>query len=377
MSMDWLKNFPEPKVDMQWTSSVPQELEAVACAERLRRCGAYHTTTLRGLPSTSLRAVAERAEKAGGTLIFRDATEPVDVPLRDVAFVFAWNDTLVRVAQGREETEVTISSSHPEEIERLADELRPTLDRGTNSWVHILRGDGKGGLSSTPAVRLTEPLQRGNYESATLDDFDHVVSELANSSPCGRFVLLDGQPGTGKTHLVRGLTTAAQRAVFLIVPSTLAGQMGRPDMVDVLLGLRKSSREGAPIVVVVEDADSCLVPRQADNANAMAEILNATDGILGQALNLWVVATTNAKHCEIDPALLRPGRLCRRIEIHPLRPDHASRVFERLTGVSRVFDAPLPLADVYAAARGSRDAAVSVDHSVGFRTSQRRLATAR
>src|SRR5208337_2117769 len=37
MSMDWLKNFPEPKVDMQWTSSVPQELEAVACAERLRR----------------------------------------------------------------------------------------------------------------------------------------------------------------------------------------------------------------------------------------------------------------------------------------------------------------------------------------------------
>ena len=61
--------------------------------------------------------------------------------------------------------------------------------------------------------------------------------------------------------------------------------MGRPDVVDVLLGLRKSSREGAPIVVVVEDADSCLVPRQADNANAMAEIPNATDGILGQALN--------------------------------------------------------------------------------------------
>ena len=109
----------------------------------------------------------------------------------------------------------------------------------------------------------------------------------------------------------------------------------------------------------------------------MAEILNATDGILGQALNLWVVATTNAKHCEIDPALLRPGRLCRHIEIHPLRPDHASRVFERLTGVPRVFDVPVPLADVYAAARGSRDAAVSVDHSVGFRTSQRRLATAR
>jgi hypothetical protein len=377
MSMDWLKNFPETRVDLQWGPSIPQALEAVACTERLRRCGAYHTTTLRGLPSTSLRAVAERAEKAGGTLIVRDATEPVDAPLRDVAFVFAWNDAVVRIAQGREEAEVVISSGRPEEIERLADELRPALDRGANSWVHILRGDGKGGLSSTPAVRLTEPLQRDNYDSASLDDFDHVVSEFANSSPCGRFVLLDGQPGTGKTHLVRGLATAAQRAVFLIVPSTLAGQMGRPDVVDVLLGLRKSSREGAPIVVVVEDADSCLVPRQADNANAMAEILNATDGILGEALNLRVVATTNAKHCEIDPALLRSGRTCRRIELHPLRPDHACRVFERLTGVPRVFDAPVPLADIYAAARGSRSAAVSVDEGVGFRTSQRRLAAAR
>ena len=90
-----------------------------------------------------------------------------------------------------------------------------------------------------------------------------------------------------------------------------------------------------------------------------------------------MVATTNAKHCEIDPALLRPGRLCRRIEIDPLRPDYASRVFERLTGVPRVFDAPVPLADVYAAARGSRSAALPVDLGVGFCTPQRRLSASR
>jgi hypothetical protein len=32
-------------------------------------------------------------------------------------------------------------------------------------------------------------------------------------------------------------------------------------------------------------------------------------------------------------------------------PEHASRIFERLTGARRVFDGPVPLAEVYAAAR--------------------------
>ena len=85
----------------------------------------------------------------------------------------------------------------------------------------------------------------------------------------------------------------------------------------------------------------------------MAELLNATDGIWGDALNLRVIATTNARHCEIDPALLRPGRLCCRLAVGLLRPEHASRVFERLTGAPRSFEKPVSLAEIYAAARAA------------------------
>jgi len=349
----WLAQFPKSPVDIQWTPSLPSGIQAVASVDRLRRRGCLHATTLQGLPSTDIPALVRCAEACGGKLIYHATAESVDRPAQDESWIFSFADALVRITPSTSDVEVIISSSRPEEIDRLAKALSPLLDRSTVSQIHVLRNNGKGGWACAPAGRFTDPLQRDNYSAPIQEDFDHVVSEFSSDQPCGRLILLDGPPGTGKTRLVRGIAAAVQGSAFLIVPVSMAAQMGRPDLVDVLLTLRRSGREGMPIVIVVEDADSCLVPRQADNANAMAELLNATDGIWGDALNLRVIATTNARHCEIDPALLRPGRLCRRLAVGLLRPDHASRVFGRLTGTPRAFEKPVSLAEIYAAARAA------------------------
>src|SRR5690606_9967092 len=88
-------------------------------------------------------------------------------------------------------------------------------------------------------------------------------------------------------------------------------------------------------VLVLEDADSVLVPRGTDNMSSVSSLLNLTDGIWGAALNIRVLATTNADSLELDPAIVRPGRLTTKVTIGKLSPERAGDVYTRLTGETR------------------------------------------
>lgn len=86
-----------------------------------------------------------------------------------------------------------------------------------------------------------------------------------------------------------------------------------------------------PIVLILEDADQCLVPRAADNISSISSLLNLSDGILGSLLDIRIIATTNAKQEKMDQAILRDGRLSKRIEVNALEYDQANHIFQRLT----------------------------------------------
>src|SRR6202020_1235269 len=111
-----------------------------------------------------------------------------------------------------------------------------------------------------------------------------------------------------------------------------------------------------PVVLIVEDADDCLVPRGTDNMSQIAALLNLSDGLVGSAFDIRRLATTTAKVTEVDSAILRPGRLCRRIEVPPLQPDHATDILRGLLGAEPrvVFRKPVTLAEVYAAVHAQR-----------------------
>jgi ATP-dependent 26S proteasome regulatory subunit len=111
---------------------------------------------------------------------------------------------------------------------------------------------------------------------------------------------------------------------------------------------------GAPIVFVIEDADKVVASRMNDNVSALSDLLNLTDGLAGTALDIRVIATTNANVEEFDHAVLRPGRLAARIELGPLDAERANIIFERL-GSSKRTDVPMTLAEVYASSRGTKN----------------------
>ena len=200
--------------------------------------------------------------------------------------------------------------------------------------------------------RIAAPLERGNYSEEVLGQYDHVVEDLRSDKPCGRLVLLTGEPGTGKSYLIRGLV-AETTALFVFVPSGLAAELATPELLPLLIRHR---HDGRPILLILEDADASLLPRSTDNIDKLSDILNFGDGLLGELADLRVIATTNAKRPEIDKALLRPGRLCKEIHVERLTPDHAMKVYERLTGEALSSLGNGTLADVYRLARSPNKA---------------------
>lgn len=183
----------------------------------------------------------------------------------------------------------------------------------------VLKSLGMGGV----------PLERGNYNSKVIKDLDHVVKDLNSDSPCGRLILFEGDAGGGKTYLVRSLIDSIEGAIFILLSPDIFANLQQPQLVNMIIDNHRSRDK--KLVFIVEDADSCLLPRQSDNMGSINTLLNFGSGILGSLLDVRIICTTNADKNEIDSAILRPGRLCKRIHVPDLTVEEANAVYTRLT----------------------------------------------
>jgi hypothetical protein len=246
----------------------------------------------------------------------------------------------------------TLSKRQLAKLRTLLEKWLRTIPKKASGRLYMLQVEC-GCLEFGPVGVAGRILQRGNYPKVVLDAFDHVVSEIESPDPCGRLVLLNGPAGTGKTHLVRGLIGQAKRPRFVVVQAGDVDRLLDASPIAALMQFARGEARKRPIVLVIEDADGCLLPRGSDNISQISAILNLTDGLVGSAFDIRIVATTNAKQVEIDPAVLRPGRICRRVDVPPLGPEHATEVLAGVVGRAprSPFRKGTTLAEVYAAAR--------------------------
>lgn len=198
--------------------------------------------------------------------------------------------------------------------------------------------------------RVGQKLERGNYMPEVLRAFDMVVEDIGSDEPSGRIAIFNGPPGTGKTHLVKSIMQECSDANFVMVNPDDVRTLTSPGGLTALMNFNNGGYRGR-VVLVLEDADSVLVPRAGDNMHNISSLLNLTDGIWGAALDLRVLATTNAKTLEFDSAITRPGRLTVMETIGKLDENQANAVYKRLTGAEGNLG-PSTLAEVYAAAGG-------------------------
>ncbi len=173
----------------------------------------------------------------------------------------------------------------------------------------------------------SSPLFIDNYTTDVIEDYNFVIESFKKSPPNGRICILDGEPGCGKTFLIRNILSKLD-AIFLIVPANLISSMEKPDFLPLLLRIK--SDYSKPIIMIVEDGDICLVARKGDNISTIAALLNLSDGILGSMIDIKLIISSNAEIKDMDEAIMRPGRLCKRIHIGALDMDQANKVYQRI-----------------------------------------------
>ena len=137
--------------------------------------------------------------------------------------------------------------------------------------------------------------------------------------------VLTGAPGTGKTTLLRSLAQwLAATHAFYFMPAARFASVESGEIVTFWAGENRNSKLRK--ILILEDAESVLLRRSDDNREKVATLLNLTDGMLGDALGLHVVCTLNSELADLDPALLRPGRLVAHRDFDLLSNEEACRL---------------------------------------------------
>ena len=154
--------------------------------------------------------------------------------------------------------------------------------------------------------------------------FAHRFEELrARGAKLTRGLLLEGEPGCGKSLLLRSLTRRLGGfSVCLASPSQICSA-GSVDVLDTIV------RMTAPCAVIIEEIDLFGGDRGRFVNPGLAELMQLMDGLRTVPGVLWI-GTTNRPE-EVERALAdRPGRFDRRISFGPLEEGPRSVLIDRL-----------------------------------------------
>eukprot|EP00924_Labyrinthula_sp_SR-Ha-C_P016731 maker-scaffold_6-snap-gene-13.7-mRNA-1 protein AED:0.01 eAED:0.01 QI:252/1/1/1/1/1/2/94/391 len=228
--------------------------------------------------------------------------------------------------------------------EKLKPNTSVGLHRHSQAVVEILPSEADSTIqnmmsSEKPDVRYEDiggmDVQKQEIREAVELPLTHIdlYAQIGIDPPRG--VLLYGPPGTGKTMMAKAVANATTASFLHMVGSEFVQKyLGEgPRMVRDVFRLAK---ENSPSIVFIDEVDAIGTKRFDSQTGAdrevqriLLELLNQMDGF-DQTTNVKVIMATNRPDT-LDPALLRPGRLDRKIEFP--KPDRRQKrlIFQACT----------------------------------------------
>ncbi|NJN80276.1 MAG: AAA family ATPase [Anaerolineales bacterium] len=230
-------------------------------------------------------------------------------------------------------------------------------DLESEKWIletnHILRS--KYGSEKKPGFKVlvasegrfyTDDIDTIDFESVDIheiynDDFaevDQIVSQSLQKNESG-MILLHGEPGTGKTTYIKHLICKHTEKQFIFIQNDFVRDLLNPSFVYFLLQNKNS-------ILLIEDAEKVVISRESSsNDSVVSTILQLTDGLFSDYLNIKIICTFNTNIERIDKALLRKGRMIAKYKFTALSAEKTSALANKL-GYENV-KGSLTLADIF------------------------------
>jgi len=171
-----------------------------------------------------------------------------------------------------------------------------------------------GGITYEDIGGLQNEIQRVREMVELPMKHPQIFKKLGIEPPQG--VLLHGPPGTGKTLLAKAVANETSASFFSIAgPEIISKYYGESEQQ--LREIFEDAKDESPSIIFIDELDS-IAPKREDvtgevERRVVAQLLTMMDGLetRGQVI---VIAATNRVD-SVDPALRRPGRFDREIEI--------------------------------------------------------------
>lgn len=191
----------------------------------------------------------------------------------------------------------------------------------------------------TKSLQITKP--RLSIEDNYNEDFKEIhrtiLKRLSRKNDKG-LVLLHGKPGTGKTSYIRYLIASLKKDVIFLPPN-MASAITNPNLISILIDNPNS-------IFVIEDAENIVVDREQDGGSPVSALLNISDGLLADCLNVQIICSFNTDISKIDSALMRKGRLIAKYEFKELEIEKAQQLSSKL-GFDTKINKPMTLTSIY------------------------------
>ena len=169
---------------------------------------------------------------------------------------------------------------------------------------------------------------------------ERILARLSEKKSKG-LVILYGPPGTGKTtylrYLIGRLAEESKKIVYL--PPDVAKELASPSFLPFLTHHPDS-------ILIIEDAENIVRERSGQSHQAVANLLNLSDGILSDCLSIQVVCSFNSDLTRVDPALMRKGRLIAKHYFDKIPVERAKKIVEK-EGLNFEVAGAMTLAEIY------------------------------